>query len=100
MTTRNFCTTAEIGRELRSGAEVPRCHPGSRVSSSAGERDAHAAVDLALLLDSRHRRAADLACASDMGAPARLEVEALDRNQADAPGSHRRLDRHGLDQAR
>src|ERR1700728_1058249 len=68
--------------------------------SGAGERDTHATVDLALFLDSRHRCVADLAGARDMGAPAWLEVEALDRDQADMAGSHRRLDRHGLDQTR
>ena len=92
---------AELGRELgcrdRSSGEAIA---GSDLGSSVGERDAHAAVELALLLDSGHRRAADFAGARDMRAPAGLQIQALDRDEPDAACSHRRLHRHGLDQAR
>ena len=80
---------AEIARSHRRGSGQKR-----------RERDAHAAVDPALLLDLDDRCAADFAGARDMGASARLEVEALDGDEADAAGSGRRLDRHRLDQRR
>ena len=73
---------------------------GLRSAYRSAERDAHAAVDLALLLDAGHRGAADLAGARDMRSPAGLKIEALDRDQAHPARSHRRLDRHGLDEAR
>ena len=43
-----------------------------------------AAVVLALLLDLRHRDPADLAGAAHMRAAARLQVQPLDLNEADA----------------
>src|ERR1700733_6776486 len=82
--------SSAVVRKLREGM-------GFRSASSRAERDAHAAVDLALFLDSRHRGTADFAGARDMRSPAGLKIEALDRDQADPARAHRRLDRPGLD---
>src|SRR5579885_1072526 len=63
------------------------------------QREPHAAVQFALLLDLRHLHLADLAGGAHVGAAAGLQIEAGDLDQADAAGAHRRLHRHGLDQA-
>ena len=73
---------AEFGGEFICGAEVARRHRAPL--RSGRERDAHAPVEPALLLDLRHRRAADFAGARDMRAAAGLEVEAVDRDEAHA----------------
>src|SRR5215208_4883662 len=80
------------GSSLRSGRDDPLRRRG------LDQRDPHAAVLLALLLDVGDGDAADLAGAADMGAAAGLEVDALDLDEAHAAGAARRLHRHGLDE--
>src|SRR5215216_5797362 len=80
------------GSSLRSGRDDPLRRRG------LDQRDPHAAVLLALLLDIGDGDAADLAGAADMRAAAGLEVDALDLDEAHAAGAARRLHRHGLDE--
>src|SRR6476619_8522762 len=82
------------GSSLRSGRDDPLRRRG------LDQRDPHAEVLLALLLDVGDGDEADLAGAAEMGAAAGLEVDALDLDEAHAAGAARRLHRHGLDEGR
>src|SRR5689334_3191020 len=84
--------SSAVLRKLREGM-------GRLIRLCGAERNAHAAVDLAFLLDAGHRGAADLAGARDMCSPTGLKIESLDGDQPHPARSHRRLDRHGLDEA-
>src|SRR6185312_6350737 len=76
----------------------PRSPRPARPSRTLYQRNTHAPVLLALLLDLRDAHGADLGDVAHMGAAARLQVEPGDFDQPHAAGAHRRLHRHGLDQ--
>src|SRR6185295_17858404 len=82
--------TSQRLASFSSGIEYPR----------VTQTRSHAAVLLALFLDLGHADRADLAGAAHMRAAAGLQVETDDLDQPHAARAHRRLDRHGLDEAR
>src|SRR5271166_147459 len=100
-----------VGGRCQEASITPRSgFPSSAASSSVEQKlresmaasrerwgckgDPHAPIDSALLFNLCDGHAADLARPGDMGPAARLEVEALDRDEADFAGPHRRLHRH------
>src|SRR5271157_4479955 len=93
-----------VGGKCQDESITPRVGSASSAASSAvvqklrvgkgllrsgrwiSQRDAHAPVDLALLFDTGDRGIADFAGAGDMGAPARLEIQAFDGDQPHVAG--------------
>ena len=90
---------AELGGELGGRAEVARSHGlRSRQSGASAMRTRRLILPFFSIWVTDG--AADLAGPRHMRAAARLEIEVLDRDEPDAAGSCRRLDRHRLDQRR
>src|SRR5574337_1739557 len=86
--------SSAVEQKLREGIA------GLQRSLGLGQRDSHAPVQSAFLLDLCDGHKADLACPRNVGSATRLQIETLDLDQADPAGPHRGLDRHRLDETR